>query len=53
MASNEGLTVSLHQANVGNPGDCQRVVNEIMLQYRRIDYLVNNAGTVHDRTALK
>lgn len=53
MASNEGLTVSLHQANVGNPGDCHRVVNEILLQYKRIDYLVNNAGIVRDRSALK
>ena len=52
-ASNNGLAVSLHQANVGNPGDCQRVVNEVMRHYGRIDYLVNNAGAVHDRTALK
>jgi acetoacetyl-CoA reductase len=52
-AGNSGLTVSLHQANVGNPGDCQRVVHEILHQYGRIDYLINNAGAVHDRTALK
>jgi acetoacetyl-CoA reductase len=52
-ASNAGLTVSLYQANVGNPGDCQRVVNEVLRDYGRIDYLVNNAGAVHDRTALK
>ena len=38
---------------MGNPGDCQRVVNEVMRHYGRIDYLVNNAGAVHDRTALK
>lgn len=52
-ASNVGLTVSLYQANVGNPGDCQRVVNEVLRDYGRIDYLINNAGAVHDRTALK
>jgi len=52
-AGNSGLTVSLHRANVGNPGDCQRVVHEILHQYGRIDYLINNAGAVHDRTALK
>lgn len=52
-ASDKGLAVSLHQANVGNPGDCQRVVHEILRHYGRIDYLVNNAGAVHDRTALK
>jgi acetoacetyl-CoA reductase len=52
-ASDKGLAVSLHQANVGNPSDCQRVVHEILRHYGRIDYLVNNAGAVHDRTALK
>ena len=52
-ASNKGLSVSLHQANVGNPGDCQRVVHEVLHQYGRIDYLVNNAGVTHDRTAVK
>lgn len=52
-ASNVGLAVSLYQANVGNPGDCQRVVNEVLRDYGRIDYLINNAGVVHDRTALK
>jgi NAD(P)-dependent dehydrogenase (short-subunit alcohol dehydrogenase family) len=45
--------VSLHQADVGNPGDCQRVVHEVLRQYGRIDYLVNNAGVTHDRTAMK
>jgi len=53
MASNEGLTVSIHQANVGNPLDCQRVVNEVLRHYGHIDYLINNAGIVRDRTALK
>jgi len=52
-ATDKGLAVSLHQANVGNPGDSQRVVREVLRQYGRIDYLVNNAGAVHDRTALK
>lgn len=48
-----GLIVSLHQANVGNPGDCQRLVDEVLRQDGRIDYLINNAGAVHDRTVLK
>jgi acetoacetyl-CoA reductase len=52
-ASNKGLSVSLHQADVGNMGDCQRVVHEILHQYGRIDYLVNNAGITRDRTAVK
>jgi acetoacetyl-CoA reductase len=50
-AGDDGLTISIHQANVGNPGDCQRVVDEILHQYGRIDYLVNNAGTASDRPA--
>jgi NAD(P)-dependent dehydrogenase (short-subunit alcohol dehydrogenase family) len=53
MASDEGMAVSLHQANVGNPNDCRRVIDEIMNHYKQIDYLVNNAGIVRDRTALK
>jgi acetoacetyl-CoA reductase len=53
LASDEGLMMSLHRANVGNPGDCQRVVNEVLRHHGNIDYLVNNAGAVHDRTALK
>ncbi len=28
-AADAGLVVSLYQANVGNPGDCQRVVDEV------------------------
>ena len=52
-AGNNGLSVSLHQADVGNPGNCQRVVHEVLRQYGRIDYLVNNAGVTHDRTAMK
>lgn len=52
-AAEDGLSVSLHQADVGNPGDCQRVVDEVLHHYGRIDYLINNAGAVHDRTVLK
>jgi len=52
-AGDKGLSVSLHRADVGNFGDCQRVVHEVLHQYERIDYLVNNAGIVRDRTAIK
>jgi acetoacetyl-CoA reductase len=52
-ARNEGLTISIYQANVGNPGDCQRVVNEVLHDFGRIDYLINNAGAPFDRTVLK
>ena len=52
-AADAGFAVSLHQANVANPGDCKRVVDEVLRHYGRIDYLINNAGAVHDRTVLK
>ena len=52
-AGDDGLTISVHQANVGNPGDCQRVVDEVLHQYGRLDYLVNNTGTASDRPAEK
>jgi acetoacetyl-CoA reductase len=52
-ASDEGLVISTYQANVGNPGDCQRVVDEVLHDFGRIDYLINNAGAPFDRTVLK
>ena len=45
-----GFSVSIHQGNVGNPNDCQRVADEVLSQYGRIDYLVNNAGVTVDKT---
>jgi NAD(P)-dependent dehydrogenase (short-subunit alcohol dehydrogenase family) len=49
----EGLSVSVHQGNVGQPADCQRVVDEVMAEQGRIDYLVNNAGITVDKTVRK
>jgi acetoacetyl-CoA reductase len=51
--ADDGLAVSLYQANVGNPGACQQATAQILREHGRIDYLINNAGAVHDRTALK
>ena len=48
-----GLPVSIHQVNVANPADCQRLVDEVLNQYGRVDYLVNNAAINRDRTAVK
>jgi len=45
--------VSLHQGNVGNPEDCQRVVRDVLAEHGRIDYLVNNAGVTVDKTVRK
>jgi NAD(P)-dependent dehydrogenase (short-subunit alcohol dehydrogenase family) len=41
-----GATVSLHQADVGQPASCQRLIAEVLEQHGRLDYLVNNAGMV-------
>ena len=49
----EGLSVSLHQGNVGDPTDCQRVVDEVLGARGRVDVLVNNAGVTVDKTVKK
>jgi acetoacetyl-CoA reductase len=49
----EGYSVSLHQGNVGNPDDCQRVVRDVLAEHGRVDYLVNNAGITVDKTVRK
>jgi acetoacetyl-CoA reductase len=46
----EDASVSIHQGNVGEPGDCVRVVNEVLEARGRVDYLVNNAGITLDKT---
>jgi acetoacetyl-CoA reductase len=49
----EGLSVSVHQGNVGQPDDCQRVAQEVLAARGRIDYLINNAGVTVDKTVRK
>jgi acetoacetyl-CoA reductase len=49
----EGLSVSVHQGNVGQPEDCQRVADEVLASRGRIDFLVNNAGVTVDKTVRK
>jgi NAD(P)-dependent dehydrogenase (short-subunit alcohol dehydrogenase family) len=44
-----GTNVTLHQADVGDPDSCQRLVDEVLDQHGRLDYLINNAGTVTER----
>jgi acetoacetyl-CoA reductase len=49
----EGASVSVHQGNVGEPADCNRVVDEVMKLRGRVDYLINNAGITVDKTLRK
>jgi acetoacetyl-CoA reductase len=48
-----GASVSVHQGNVGEPADCNRVVHEVLEQRGRVDYLINNAGITVDKTMRK
>jgi 3-oxoacyl-[acyl-carrier protein] reductase len=49
----DGGTLSLHQGNVGEWDDCQRVVQEVIDEHGRLDILVNNAGVTVDRPVWK
>lgn len=49
----QGASVSIHQGNVGDPGDCKRVVDEVMTAQMRVDILINNAGITVDKTVRK
>ncbi len=53
QAKAEGLDIDVRQANIANPSDCQTLVDSVVREYGRIDWLVNNAGIVRDRTAVK
>jgi acetoacetyl-CoA reductase len=46
----EGTSVSLHQGRVDDPEDCQRVVQEVLNNFGRVDFLINNAGITIDKT---
>ncbi len=45
--------VSIHQGNIGEPEDAQRVVDEVLEQHGRLDVLVNNAGINEDKMIRK
>jgi NAD(P)-dependent dehydrogenase (short-subunit alcohol dehydrogenase family) len=44
-----GACVTLHRTDVGDPDSCRRLVDEVIDRYGRLDYLVNNAGTVTEQ----
>ncbi len=45
-----GLAISAVEGNIGDPEDCQRVIDEVVAEHGRIDILVNNAGITVDKT---
>jgi len=49
----EGGKGTVHQGNVGNCDDCERVVGEVLQAHGRVDILVNNAGITEDKPVLK
>ncbi|HZX69098.1 MAG TPA: beta-ketoacyl-ACP reductase [Candidatus Elarobacter sp.] len=49
----EGAEVSIHQGRVDSIEDCQRVVDEVMQRFGRVDFLINNAGITVDKTVRK
>jgi 3-oxoacyl-[acyl-carrier protein] reductase len=49
----DGGTLSLHQGNVGDWEECQRVVHDVIDEHGRLDILVNNAGVTVDKPIWK
>jgi NAD(P)-dependent dehydrogenase (short-subunit alcohol dehydrogenase family) len=45
--------ITVHHGNIGEAGDCRRVLGEVIDQHGRLDILVNNAGITIDRTVAK
>jgi len=53
FVAEHGTNVSVHQGNIGNSEDCERVVREVIEEHGKLDVLVNNAGITADRTVRK
>jgi NAD(P)-dependent dehydrogenase (short-subunit alcohol dehydrogenase family) len=53
MTAEYGRRVTVHHGNIGDAGDCKRVVRDVIEQHGRLDILVNNAGITVDRTVAK
>jgi acetoacetyl-CoA reductase/3-oxoacyl-[acyl-carrier protein] reductase len=41
--------VTLHRVDVGDPDSCRHLVDEVLVEHGRLDYLVNNAGVVTEQ----
>jgi NAD(P)-dependent dehydrogenase (short-subunit alcohol dehydrogenase family) len=44
-----GTRITLHRADVGDAKSCRSLVDEVLDRHGRLDYLVNNAGTVTEQ----
>jgi NAD(P)-dependent dehydrogenase (short-subunit alcohol dehydrogenase family) len=44
-----GARVTVHRVDVGDPQSCQRLVDDVLDQHGRLDYLINNAGAVTEQ----
>ncbi|MBV8371938.1 MAG: 3-oxoacyl-ACP reductase FabG, partial [Candidatus Eremiobacteraeota bacterium] len=49
----KGAKMSIHQGRVDDAEDCSRVFKEVLDEFGRVDYLVNNAGITIDKTVRK
>jgi acetoacetyl-CoA reductase len=49
----KGYSVSVHQGRVDDFEDCKRVVDEVLKEHGRVDFLINNAGITLDKTLRK
>lgn len=48
-----GPTVSVHQGNIADHEDCERVIEEVVERHGRLDIVVNNAGITVDKSIRK
>src|ERR1700730_4733625 len=46
----DGLSLSVHKCNVGEPSDCLCITEEVLPRPGRVDVLVNNAGSTVEKT---
>lgn len=53
FAATYSTPVSIHKGDLGEPGDCRRIIEEVIATHGRLDILVNNAGITIDKTVLK